>query len=139
MDIVVKSYQGESISVNRRSLPDNPYDIIYLLKVEFASRSSWRDVAAAYFDNGMLPAAITVLEQSTTDEVERGLENREEPDISRLHLLASLGGAYLMLADSLLDNPTARKEALENARTVFSNADKIEEWPRRSHYQRPEN
>lgn len=133
MEILVRCQgdDNEYVVVKQETLPENPYDVIYLLKAEFAPRSRWRDIAGAYFDQGKLEAGITVLEQATSDEVDSALKHTEEEKdaankCSRLDLLAALGGAHLMHAETLLGNESARTEVLTKARTVFSRADKID-------------
>lgn len=112
-------------------VPANPYDLIYLLKVETAPRVHWRDVALAYFREGMWSAGITVLEQATSDDVDSilratdGIADDKHPKCSRLELLASLAGAHIMAAESEKDE-TARQENLRKAADVFSRADKID-------------
>lgn len=123
---------NEFVVVNLDTLPKNVYDIIYLLKAEFASRSSWRDIAAAYFEKGKLAEGIKVLEAATSDDVDdalKGTEDNKAPDAqrcTRLDLLASLGGAHLMYAETQLGDEIARTETLAKARIVFSRADKID-------------
>lgn len=133
MDIHVRCQgdDNEYVKISSTSLPENPYDVIYLLKVEFASRSCWRDVACAYFEQGKWSAGITVLEQATSDDVESALKGSVEDTDSankctRIDLLAALGGAHLMVADMQLDNIPARNETLRKAANVFSRADKID-------------
>lgn len=128
---------NEYVAVNPNDLPDNAYDVVYLLKLETAPRSCWRDVANAYFRAGKWDAAITVLEQATSDDVENvlhgGFEDMQQGDAksgqrpcSRLDLLAALGGAHIMMADATANDPERRKESLRKAADVISLAEKIE-------------
>lgn len=130
---------NEYVAVNPNDLPDNAYDVVYLLKLETAPRSCWRDVASAYFRARQWEAAITVLEQATSDDVENVLRGsfddvQSEMDntksvqqpCSRLDLLAALGGAHIMMADASAHDPERRKESLRKAADVISLAEKIE-------------
>ena len=123
--------EDEYVKISRDSLPDNPYDVIYLLKVEFAPRSNWRDVAAAYFRLGKWQEGITVLEEATSDDVESVLRGDSEEAAggrrcSRIDLLAALGGAHIMVAETQLGEASKREETLRKAGNVFSRADKID-------------
>lgn len=112
-------------------LPANPYDLIYLLKVETAPRVHWRDAALAYFREGMWSAGVIVLEQATSDDVDSILRatddiiDQKHPKCSRLDLLASLAGAHIMAAESEKDEGV-RQDNLRKAGDVFSRADKID-------------
>lgn len=128
---------NEYVAVNPDDLPDNAYDVVYLLKLETAPRSCWRDVANAYFRAGKWDAAITVLEQATSDDVENvlrgGFDDMQQSagksgqrPCSRLDLLAALGGAHIMMADATAHDPERRKESLRKAADVISLAEKIE-------------
>lgn len=129
MDIHVRcqGVENEFVAINRKTLPSNPYDLTTFLKLEFAPRSCWRDVASAYFDSGMLEAGVTVLEQATSDEVNSALKDTvaEEP-CSRLDLLVALAGAYLMQAETLCDDLMARENTLDKAKSCIQRADKID-------------
>lgn len=123
---------NEFVVVPTDALPENPYDLIYLLKVETAPRSCWRDVAAAYFRQNKWSSGIKVLEEATTDSVENVLRGGDEHQsaskplsCSRLDLLASLAGAHIMSA-AASNNPNQRTESLRLAADVFSRADKID-------------
>eukprot|EP00177_Eucheuma_denticulatum_P003063 GFKZ01005520.1.p1 GENE.GFKZ01005520.1~~GFKZ01005520.1.p1 ORF type:complete len:1115 (-),score=231.88 GFKZ01005520.1:3801-7145(-) len=112
-------------------LPPNPYDLIYLLKVETASRANWRDVAFAYFREGMWDATTTVLEEATSDGVDSILRaaddvhNSPVAKCTRLDLLAALAGSHIMSAE-LETIEAKRRERLRKAADVFSRADKID-------------
>ncbi len=119
--------ENEFVAINRKALPANPYDLTTFLKMEFAPRSCWRDVASAYFENEQLEAGIRILEEATSDEVNTALKDTvaEEP-CSRLDLLIALGGAYLIQAEKLLHDPSAREKALDKAKSCIQRADKID-------------
>lgn len=110
-------------------LPSNPFDVIYLLKVETASRSHWRDVALAYFRESEWDSGITVLQQAVSDDVDAILHATHDPQdpnaCSRMDLLAALAGAHVMDAAAESD-PDKRREKLANAADVCSRADKID-------------
>lgn len=133
-DIYVRlqGYDNEFVRVPSKDLPENPYDLTYLLKLETAPRSCWRDVAAAYFRQQKWSAGIAVLEEATSDNVESVLRGGEDdqaapgPRCSRLDLLASLAGAHIMAADAASRDAAARADALRRAAEVFSRADKID-------------
>lgn len=124
---------NEYVKLDADTLPKDPYDLVYLLKSETAPRSSWRDVAAVYYQSGKLSACITILEESISDHVERTLEGIDDeqrktpgPPCTRLDLLAALAGAHIMAADSASADPAARRESLQKASDVCSRADKID-------------
>lgn len=123
---------NEYAVVSPNNLPENPYDLVYLLKLETAPHSCWRDVAAAYFRTEKWSSGITVLEQATSDDVENILSGVEDnptagtSPCSRIDLLAALGGAYVMMAEASANDASARADALRKAADVLSRADKID-------------
>eukprot|EP00737_Agarophyton_chilense_P002767 gb/GEZJ01003183.1/.p1 GENE.gb/GEZJ01003183.1/~~gb/GEZJ01003183.1/.p1 ORF type:complete len:1085 (-),score=237.23 gb/GEZJ01003183.1/:1468-4722(-) len=113
----------EYVAISPESLPSNPYDVIQLLKVETASRSAWHAVASAYFHSCDWSSGITVLEQAATDDVDNMLTG--EDSITRLDILAALGGAYVMQAEKSFA-PDQRRELLRNAGDVFARAENFD-------------
>ncbi|KAI0562032.1 RNA polymerase-associated protein Ctr9 [Gracilaria domingensis] len=113
----------EYVSITPDSLPSNPYDVIQLLKVETASRSAWHAVASAYFHSCDWSSGITVLEQAATDDVDNMLTGDDA--ITRLDILAALGGAYVMQAEKSF-SPEKRREDLRSAGDVFARAENFD-------------
>eukprot|EP00178_Gracilaria_changii_P014314 TRINITY_DN40420_c0_g1_i1.p1 TRINITY_DN40420_c0_g1~~TRINITY_DN40420_c0_g1_i1.p1 ORF type:complete len:1088 (-),score=214.48 TRINITY_DN40420_c0_g1_i1:8442-11705(-) len=113
----------EYVSITPDSLPTNPYDVIQLLKVETASRSAWHAVASAYFQCCDWSSGITVLEQAASDDVDNMLTG--DDTITRLDILAALGGAYVMQAEESF-TAEQRRELLRNAGDVFARAENLD-------------
>lgn len=113
----------EYVAISPEALPTNPYDVIQLLKVETASRSAWHSVASAYFQSCDWSSGITVLEEAATDDVDNMLSG--EDTISRLDILAALGGAYVMQAEKSF-SPEQRRELLRKAGYVFGRAENFD-------------
>ncbi|PXF47248.1 RNA polymerase-associated protein CTR9-like [Gracilariopsis chorda] len=113
----------EYVAITSEALPTNPYDVIQLLKVETASRSTWHAVASAYFRSCDWSSGITVLEQAATDDVDNMLSG--EDTITRLDILAALGGAYVMQAEKSF-SPEQRRELLRKAGDVFARAENFD-------------
>lgn len=134
MEIHVKcqGVENEWVVITTANLPDDAYDVIYMLKAEYAGRHIWLEVASAYFDRGAWTSGITVLTEATSEGVEALLKSADEapsarpPQCTRLDLLAALGGAYIMLADTQAADAPARAQSLEKARGVFDLVDQID-------------
>lgn len=137
--VLCQGVDNEFVVVSPSDLPENPYDLVHLLKLETAPRSCWRDVANAYFHAGQCDAAVTVLQEATSDDVENLRSTMDDhnnqhgsssPDgtssCTRLDLLAALGGAHIMMAEATVHDPEARRESLRKAADVFSRADNID-------------
>lgn len=122
---------NEYVAITGSDMPQNPYDLIELLKLEAAPRSVWRDVASLYFRSGSWQSAILVLEEATSEYVENVHATMDDQDGSssssnRLDLLSALGGAHIMMAEACVHDPEARRTSLAKAADVFSRADKID-------------
>lgn len=119
---------NEFVTVSAANLPQNAYDITYLLKLETAPRSDWLSAASAYFRHDNWSAGIIVLEEATSSDVEsmlHGLDDRTSK-CSRLDLLAALGGAYVMQAEACVHDSSKRAESLRKAAEIFSRADNFD-------------
>jgi tetratricopeptide (TPR) repeat protein len=132
------SDEGDYVLLDARALPNNIYDVTSMLRLETAPRASWRDVAAAYLRAGNPTAAIAVLEQATSDDVDKMLglgpaaNGNGVPDAgagstaSRTDMLAALAGVYVMCAESPVTDPADRPDLLRKAADVVSRADVID-------------
>jgi tetratricopeptide (TPR) repeat protein len=136
------SDEGDYVLLDDRNLPTNIYDVTSMLRLETAPRASWRDVAAAYLRSGRPKAAIAVLEQATSADVDgmlgvglpattangNGIAAGVDQSAvaSRTDLLAALAGVYVMCADSPTTDPSDRPDLLRKAAEVFSRADLID-------------
>lgn len=122
----LQASEDEHVVLDERNLPANVYDVTSLLKLETAPRSSWRDVAVAYYRSGKTADAIKVLEQASADDMDNMLGDAAGDAYSRTDLLAALAGAYVMAADDATTPQAERPELLRKAADVFSRADLID-------------
>lgn len=112
---------NEWVVVEPKFFPSNPYDLIYLLKVETAPRSAWLRAASIYHRLDNLLHCITVLETAVSDAVDAMLPKEA---LNRLDLLSALAGAHIMHAVSQTDLKL-REKHLRAAADVFSRADTL--------------
>lgn len=127
MEIRVNCRGAESdwVVIKAKNLPEDGYDVVYLLKTEYAARHVWMEVASAYFERGKWASGIFVLTEATSDAVDTMLRRappHSRAQCTRLDLLAALSGAYIMLADTQSADGAEREQTLERARGVFTSA-----------------
>lgn len=95
-------------------LPENPFDLIHVLRVETSPRRAWLHAANLYHKTNHLKNAITVLEQATSETLDAMLPPE---NLSRLDLLAALAGAHLISDD---------ENKIQKANDVLSTADALD-------------
>ncbi|KAK9810525.1 hypothetical protein WJX72_012163 [[Myrmecia] bisecta] len=109
----------EVVSVPLDQLPDDPDELLGILKAEIAPLSLWLDIAKVYLSQGRIDQYLTVLNEGTSPEVEEYFGDKVK--FERIQFLCALAAYYTALGKAEKDR-VARNEAFTKANGFWSKA-----------------